>query len=108
MSGRPVSARLLERLQAEGIVPAEGEVRVERTNASGLMRVNGAWSWFAWWGEGKPRQTAGSQWPMADCLAAPFLHAGRNDFGEMNVDPYTAPPGTPGSRLYFGKTRKGR
>jgi hypothetical protein len=106
VSTRPVSERLLTRLSKEGIVPAGKVVCMRRTNASGSMRVNGAWSWFAQWDEGRTWQTAGSQWPMTDCLAAPYLDASRNDFGETSIDPYTGPPGTPDRGLYFGERRQ--
>lgn len=106
MSARTLSERLLTRLRKEGIVPAGKVVYMRRANASGSMRVNGAWSWFAEWDESRPEQTAGSQWPMADCLAAPYLHASRNSFGEVNIDPYTGPPGTPDRKFYSGKRRR--
>lgn len=95
------SERLLKRLRAEGVVPGDQEVRIIRTYASGSMRVNGAWSWLAEWGDRKTSQTAGSQWPMADCLAAPVLNASKNEFGEISVDPYAGD-----GRLYFGKKRR--
>lgn len=105
MSSRPVSERLLKRLRAEGIVPAGKVVYMRRTNASGSMRVNGAWSWFAEWDESRTEQTAGSQWSMAECLAAPVLETSRNDFGEVSIDPYTHAPGHPDRKLYFGRRR---
>jgi hypothetical protein len=86
---KPVSERLLERLRNEGIIPAGQAVGIRRTHASGSMRVSGAWSWYASWGDHRPGQTVGSQWPMAACLTAAQLESSRNKFGEVSIDPKT-------------------
>jgi hypothetical protein len=82
-----VSERLLERLRKENLVPAGQDVEMLRTHASGSMRTNGAWSWYAIWGQKGPRESVGSQWPMASCLTAPRWELYTNQFGEVNIDP---------------------
>ena len=97
-----VSERLLRRLRAEGIVPAEGDVEIRRTDASRSQKEYGAWTWHAYWGEShRQDQSAGSKWTMAVCLAAPRLETHRHrETGEVSVIPCTED-----GKLWFGERR---
>jgi hypothetical protein len=81
----PVSVRLLARLRAEGIVPEDADAEIGRTFASRSQKTAGAWTWSVQWRDGTFR-SAGSQWPMACCLAAVTLEAGAGEWG-TDVDP---------------------
>jgi hypothetical protein len=97
-----LSERLLKRLREQGIVPAGGEVRVERTDASRSQKEYGAWTWAAYWGEGmRQDQCAGSKWTMAQCLSAPRLEVHRHrETGEVSVIPCDGD-----GKLWFGGKR---
>lgn len=101
---RLVSVRLLERLRAEGIVPAEEQVTIARTDASPAAKALGMWTWYAYWGEQRTDQVTGSQHTMAECLEAPCLKTHRDaETGETSVIPMRADEET----VYSGKKRRG-
>jgi hypothetical protein len=88
-----LSERLLARLRAEGIVPADADVEMRRMNASRSQRENGSWSWFGQWQEGVRPRTVGSQFPMSQCLASQAWDVDRNrwrEFSEISIDPSAA------------------
>jgi hypothetical protein len=86
-----VSERLLARLVTEGIIPEGVPAQIRRSNASRSQRVAGAWSWFAFWPEaGRSEVSAGSQYPMADCLKAKAWDVARTEFGDWDLDPSAA------------------
>ncbi len=81
-----ISGRLASRLRTEGIVPEDAELEVRRVNPSRSQRNVGAWSWCATWQEGCKSRSAGSQYSMTHCLAAPRWSTS-TCWSDVSIDP---------------------
>lgn len=82
-----ITTLLLDRLRTEGVVPATADAELRRVYAGRIQREQGAWSWSVEFRKDGWSRSAGSQWPMRDCVRAERWLLTTLDYGDICIDP---------------------